>query len=51
VERMSPIAFVTDQVTIGRILDHLGLSTPDADKPPPPAPVALSVAAARSSMK
>jgi hypothetical protein len=33
---MSLIAFVTDQVAIGKILDHLGLSSPQAEKPPPP---------------
>ena len=33
-QRMSLIAFVTDQMAIGKILDHLGLSTPEADKPP-----------------
>jgi hypothetical protein len=32
---MSLIAFVTDQMAIGRILDHLGLSGPEAEKPPP----------------
>lgn len=26
---------VTDAFAIHRILDHLGLSTPEADKPPP----------------
>ena len=41
---MSLIAFVTDQVAIGKILDHLGLSTPEADKPPPPVPEILRVA-------
>ena len=41
---MSPIAFVIDQVAIGRILDHLGLSTPEADKPPPAVPEILRVA-------
>jgi len=35
-KRMSLIAFVTDQLAIGKILDHLGLSTPEAEKPPPP---------------
>ncbi len=35
-KRMSVIAFVTDSVAIGRILDHLGLSKPEAQKPPPP---------------
>ena len=32
---MSVIAFLTDQVSIKRILDHLGLSTPPQDRPPP----------------
>ena len=34
---MSLIAFVTDQVAIGEILDHLGLTGPEVAKPPPPA--------------
>lgn len=34
---MNLIAFVTDQMAIGKILDHSGLSTPEAAKPPPPA--------------
>jgi hypothetical protein len=29
-------AFVTNAAAIGRILEHLGLSTPEAEKPPPP---------------
>jgi hypothetical protein len=29
------IAFLTDELSIRRILDHLGLSTPAQDKPPP----------------
>lgn len=41
---MSLIAFVTDQLAIGRILDHLGLSTPEAEKPPPPLREVLRVA-------
>ena len=41
---MSLIAFVTDQVAIGKILEHLGLSNPEADKPPPPAREVLRVA-------
>ena len=41
---MSLIAFVTDQMAIGKILDHLGLSTPEADKPPPPVPEVLRAA-------
>ena len=32
---MSVAGFVTDTVAIGRILEHLGLSTPEAEKPPP----------------
>jgi len=43
-KRMSILASVTDQAAIGRILDHLGLSTPEAEKPPPPAPEVLRVA-------
>ena len=35
-KRMSVVAFVTDSVAIGKILDHLGLSNPEAEKPPPP---------------
>jgi hypothetical protein len=41
------IAFVTDQMGIGRILDHLGLSSSEAAKPPPAAREVLCVAAAR----
>ena len=37
-KRISLIAFVTDQVAITKILDHLGLSTPEAENPPPPVP-------------
>jgi hypothetical protein len=43
-QRMNLIAFVTDQMAIGKILEHLGLSTPEAAKPPPPAPELLRVA-------
>jgi len=32
---MQMIAFLTDQVSIRQILDHLGLSTPPQDRPPP----------------
>jgi hypothetical protein len=32
---MSVIAFLTDHVSIKRLLDHLGLSTPPQDKSPP----------------
>jgi len=35
-QRMSILAFVTDQLAIGRILDHLGLREPEQSKPPPP---------------
>jgi hypothetical protein len=42
-KRMNLIAFVTDQVAIGKILDHLGLSTPEAEKPPRPAREILRV--------
>jgi hypothetical protein len=34
-KRMGIVGFVTDSVAIGRILDHLGLSTPQAERPPP----------------
>jgi hypothetical protein len=34
-QRMSILAFVTDAFAIHRILDHLGVSTPAAEKPPP----------------
>jgi len=34
-QKMQMIAFLTDQLSIRRILDHLGLSTPPQDKPPP----------------
>jgi hypothetical protein len=43
-KRKSLVAFVTDQMAIGRILDHLGLSTPRAEKPPPLTPEILRVA-------
>jgi hypothetical protein len=43
-QRMSVVAFVTDQVAIGWILDHLGLSNPEAEKPPPPVRELLRVA-------
>lgn len=32
---MAIVAFVTDPLAIGRILDHLGLSPPEPDPPPP----------------
>ena len=34
-QRMSIVAFLTDVFAIRKILDHLGLSTPEAEKPPP----------------
>jgi hypothetical protein len=34
-QRMSLVSFVSDAFAIRRILDHLGLSTPEAEKPPP----------------
>jgi len=34
-KRMSVAGFVRDTAAIGRILDHLGLSTTEAEKPPP----------------
>jgi len=38
------IAFLTDQLSIRRTLDHLGLSTPPQDKPPPAPQEILRVA-------
>ena len=35
-QRMSILAFVSDQHSISRILDHLGLRVPKQNKPPPP---------------
>ena len=32
---MSIVAFLSDSFAIRRILDHLGLSPPEAEKPPP----------------
>lgn len=32
---MKLVAFVTDQVAVKRILDHLGLSPPEKPRPPP----------------
>jgi hypothetical protein len=43
-KRMSVVAFVTDSGAIGRILDHLGLSTPETAKPPPPPREVIRVA-------
>ena len=34
-QKMQMIAFLTDQLSIRRILDHLGLDNPPQDKPPP----------------
>ena len=34
-QKMQPIAFLTDQLSIRRILDHLRLGTSEQDKPPP----------------
>lgn len=33
--QMKLVAFVTDQLAVKRILDHLGLSTPENPRPPP----------------
>ena len=46
---MSIVAFLTDAFAIRRILDHLGLSTPEAEKPPPLREV-LRVADARRGL-
>ena len=35
-QRLSILAFVSDQHSIRRILDHLGLRPLENDKPPPP---------------
>ena len=43
-KRMSVVAFVTDSAAIGKILEHLGLSNPEAEKPPPPLREILRVA-------
>jgi hypothetical protein len=32
---MSILAFVSDQHSISRILEHLGLRSPELDRPPP----------------
>jgi len=29
------VAYITDEISIARILDHLGLSPPEDEKPPP----------------
>ena len=34
-KQMKLVAFVTDQVAVKRILDHLGLSPPEKPRPPP----------------
>jgi hypothetical protein len=34
-QRMSILAFVSDQHSISRILEHLGLRSSQQDKPPP----------------
>jgi hypothetical protein len=34
-QKMQMIAFLTDQLSIRRILEHLGFSTQPQDKPPP----------------
>jgi hypothetical protein len=34
-QRLSVVRLVTDSVATARILDHLGLSTPEAENPPP----------------
>jgi len=35
VRRMSILAFVSDRRSISRILEHLGLPSPEQDRPPP----------------
>jgi hypothetical protein len=34
-QRMGILAFVSDQHSINRILEHLGLHPPERDRPPP----------------
>jgi hypothetical protein len=34
--KLKVIAYLYDQVSIKQILDHLGLSQPDEERPPPP---------------
>jgi hypothetical protein len=34
-QRMSILAFVSDQHSISRMLEHLGLRSPELDRPPP----------------
>ena len=43
-QRMSILAFVSDQHSISRILEHLGLRPPERDRPPPAAREILRVA-------
>jgi hypothetical protein len=43
-QRMSTIGFVTDQMAVQEVLDHIGLSSPEAAKPPPPGREVLRVA-------
>jgi hypothetical protein len=43
-QRMTTIAFLTDQLSIRRLLDHLGLSPSEQTKPPPPVAQILRVA-------
>ena len=41
---MNTVAFVTDSAAMGRSFNHLGLSTPEAEKPPPPVRELIRVA-------
>jgi Putative transposase/Transposase zinc-binding domain len=43
-QRMSTLAFVSDQHSINRILEHLRLRSPQLDRPPPPAREILRLA-------
>jgi len=43
-QKTQMIAFLTDEISIRKILDHLGLSSPEAEKPPPPVREMLRVA-------
>jgi len=37
VPRLRVVAYITDQLAIDKILDHLGLSPPEEARPPPEA--------------
>jgi hypothetical protein len=47
-QRMHIVAFVNNAFAIRRILDHIGLSSPEAEKPPPCARSCASPSTARA---